>query len=257
MKSLFTPFVFLLLLMGCLPTTAQKATTTTQVVYAQDIYNFWEAYDLIVQTNDVTEQLAIIREYYTDKASPGLQAYMQMRRVKDSMYVHLINELPRFWESVRPKTLEAIDKAMEAEAAVARLRSHYPDLKQAEAYLFIGGLVSGGTVMDDKVLIGCEISAADGTVDLSELQASHHAWVVPFIRSSTSDSFLQMIAHEYGHTQQQGAQQNVLCKSINEGTCDFVAEIALGKPVSSHYITYGYEHFETIKAEFKEDLFTD
>lgn len=237
--------------------TPKTATTDSQLIYSQDVLHFWEAFDEIQRVETFAEKRDLINKLYIDRASEGLQAYMKLRNVNDSLYVALIEGLPQFWASVRPKTMEAIKKGSEIEAAVDRLRTHYPTLKPAEIYLFIGGLVSGGTVEGNRTLISLEISAADASVELSELEASHHAWVVPFIKASTPDNFVQMNAHEYCHTQQEGYEYNVLCKSMSEGTCDFIAELALGKPVVAHYITYGYEHLATIKAEFKEDMFTD
>ena len=235
----------------------QKRAKPESVIYTQDILNFWEAYDRIQETEEYSEKRAIMREYYTDKASKGLKAYMEMRRVDDSLYVALIEELPKFWDSVREKTMESIQKGKEIHEAIERLRTNYPELKPAEIYLFVGGLVSGGSVFDNLSLIACEISAADASVDLSELENSNHSWVVPFIRSSNADQFVQMNVHEYGHTQQGGYVYNVLCKSLSEGAADFIAEVGLGKPIQSPYITYGLEHLEVLKKEFLEDMFTD
>jgi hypothetical protein len=228
-----------------------------KVFHTADIIHFWEAYDAIRATEDTLQQLQILQDHYVGKASEGLKAFMKSRQVTSHTFLELINTLPDFWASVRPHTLSGVARTDEIEVAIDRFRALYPKLKPAEIYLFIGGLKSGGTVLDGRSLIAAEISCANSAVNITEFEESQHEWLIPVMSNATSDHFVQMNVHEYVHTQQKDYLQNVLCKSISEGMADFIAELVLEEPITAVYITYGYQHFNEVKAEFRQDLFTD
>ena len=71
-----------------------------------DIDNFWLAYDSIQKTNDKTLQIKIVQELYLDKASIGLKDFMVSREHTAKRHLENILKYPKFWISVRPKTLE-------------------------------------------------------------------------------------------------------------------------------------------------------
>ncbi len=239
--------IFILLVTGIKSSSQLK-------IFTSDIDNFWVAYDSIRKTGDHSKQLAIINELYIDKGTKGLHAFMKSRNFTDSLYVELINDFPLFWNSVRKNTLSIKDRKEELSAAVANLQRLYPDLKEAEIYFTIGGLTTGGTITDHSVLIGSEIAAGDKTVDVSEFQNN---WLQQVFEHQSADNFVFLNIHEYVHTQQTGSRKKVLNHSLREGTCDFIAELALGTRKQTYYQKYGLAHEADIKADFKRDMFTD
>ncbi|WP_300674123.1 Ig-like domain-containing protein [Soonwooa sp.] len=223
-------------------------------IFTSDIDNFWLAYDNIQQAKTYNEKLNLINEFYIKKASKGLVAFMKARDYNDSLYVKLIDDYPKFWNSIRPNTLAIKDKTDQLSNAVSNLKKLYPELKDAEMYFTIGGLRSGGTVTDNMVLVGAEIATGTPNVDVSEFP---NTWLKKVFERQTLDNIVYLNIHEYIHTQQVGGKSRLLNQSIKEGSCDFIAELALGKPIQTQYLDYGRSHLPEIKEAFKKEMFSN
>jgi hypothetical protein len=247
MKRTFIAFIFFALY---ITTSAQSGS---QKVFTSDINNFWRAFDSIQTTNDSLKQLQFIRELYIRKGTEGLKAFMRVRDYTAELYVSLIRQYPKFWRSIRPNTLAVSTKAKEIEQSITRLNQLYPQLKEARMYFTIGGLLSGGTPMDDMVLIGTEIATGDPSTDVSEFPDK---WLEGVFKTHASGNLVALNVHEYVHTQQRGEAQDLLGQAIKEGSCDFITELVIGKPLDNNYIEYGKAHESELKQQFKEEMFT-
>jgi hypothetical protein len=222
-------------------------------VFTSDIDNFWVAYDSIQQTKDLSRQIQFINELYISKGTKGLRAFMKARNYNDTLWVKLINKLPKFWQSIRPNTLNVKNKVEEIEKAITHLKKLYPNLKEAEIYFTIGGLRSGGTVKNNMVLVGCEIATGDKTTDVSEFTNS---WLKNVFREQSVNNIVSLNTHEYVHTQQKGNDKvPLLSQCIREGSCDFIAELAIQSPLSTKYLLYGKAHADSVKQQFKNEMF--
>lgn len=222
-------------------------------VFTSDIDNFWVAYDSIRQTKDLSRQIKFINQLYISKGTKGLKVFMKARNYNDTLWVKLINKLPKFWQSIRPNTLSVKNKVDEIEKAIIHLKKLYPGLKEAEIYFTIGGLRSGGTVKNNMVLVGCEIATGDKTTDVSEFTNS---WLKNVFQEQSVNNIVSLNAHEYVHTQQKGNDKvQLLSQSIREGSCDFIAELAIQRPLTTRYLLYGKEHADSIKQKFKDEMF--
>jgi hypothetical protein len=230
-----------------------SAQTTSQKVFTSDIDNFWRAFDSIQTTTDSLQQLKFIRELYIQKGTEGLKAFMQARNYTPELYVSLIRKYPKFWRSIRSNTLTVRSKAKEIEKSITTLKELYPQLKEARMYFTIGGLLSGGTPVGNMVLIGTEIATGDPTTDVSEFPDK---WLEGVFKTHQSGNLVALNVHEYVHTQQSGYAQDVLGQAINEGSCDFITELVMGKPLDNNYIQYGKAHETELKEQFKEEMFT-
>lgn len=226
---------------------------TNQKVYTSDIDNFWRAYDSCLTTSDSLQQLHYLQTLYIDKGTEGLKAFMEARDYTAELWVRLIRKLPKFWSSIRPNTLTAKSKAIEIENSIQKLRTLYPELKEAKMYFTIGGLRSGGTTRNDMVLIGTEIATGNPTTDVSEFSNN---WLGGVFKSQETGNIVPLNIHEYVHTQQKGKAQNLLGQSIREGACDFITELVMGKPLQNNYLVYGNQHEAELKEQFKLDMFT-
>jgi hypothetical protein len=223
-----------------------------QIVFTQDIDNFWIAYDSIKTTNDSLKQIHFIQTLYVNKGTEGLKAFMAARNYSAELYIQLINEYPKFWNSIRSNTLTVKLKVNEIEKSIEKLKTLYPELKNAKMYFTVGGLRSGGTTKDSMVLVGSEIATGDSTTDVSEFSSK---WLAGVFKEQSSDNLVSLNVHEYIHTQQNGESSNLLAQAIREGSCDFLAELVTGKPKQSNYITYGNKHEKELKETFKQDMF--
>ena len=170
-----------------------------QKVITSDIDNFWIAYDSIQTTTDSLKQLNFIQTLYIDKGTKGLKAFMVLRNYNAKLWVALINRYPKFWNSIRPNTLTVKSYAAEIEKSIARFKELYPDLKEAKMYFTVGGLRSGGTTMNDMVLIGSEIATGNATTDVSEFTNN---WLAGVFKDQQADNLVSLNIHEYVHTQQ-------------------------------------------------------
>jgi hypothetical protein len=230
--------------------TGQK---NNQKVFTSDIDNFWIAYDSCQTTNDSLKQLHYIQTLYIDNGTQGLKAFMEARDYTVELWVSLIRKYPKFWRSIRPNTLTVKSKAKEIEQSIERLKNLYSALKEAKMYFTIGGLRSGGTTMNDMVLVGAEIATGNVTTDVSEFP---NKWLEGVFKSQQADNIVPLNIHEYVHTQQNGETQNLLGQAIKEGACVFITELVIGKPLQNNYLVYGREHEGELKESFKLDMFT-
>lgn len=224
-------------------------------VFTSDIDHFWEAYDSVRSSRDTLQQLRFIQELYIDRGTPGLHAFMQSRGYTASHWLKIIRAYPRFWASIRPNTLAVKSKVPEIESSIQRLRTLYPGLKEAKMYFTIGGLNTGGTTLEDKVLIGTEIATGNAATDVSELPGH---WLAGVFKEQSAENLVSLNVHEYVHTQQHHGQDytpNLLAQAIGEGACDFIAELATGKTLQRNYLTYGRAHEAALKERFRQDMF--
>lgn len=226
----------------------------SKTIFTSDIDNFWNAYDQIKKTDDFSKKVNLINELYISKGTKGLKAFMKARDYNDTAYVKLIDEYPKFWNSVRPNTLTVQQKNKELNDAVDHLKQIYPELREAGMYFTIGALGAGGTTVENMVLVGAEIGTGTPDTDTSEFKDD---WLKTLFAAQSLDNIVSLNIHEYIHTQQNGYSKTVLGASIKEGSCDFIAELAVQRPLQTKYLTYGNAHASQIKDQFKKEMFTD
>ncbi|MGH1516546.1 Ig-like domain-containing protein [Chryseobacterium sp. JK1] len=241
-----TSFIFALAFAGV---HAQNSNT----IFTSDIDNFWNAYDQIKKTDDFSKKLNLINELYISKGTKGLKTFMEVREYSDTVFVRIIDEYPKFWNSIRPNTLKVKEKMGELNKSVARLKEIYPQLKDAEMYFTVGGLNSGGTVSKNMVLVGTEIATGTPDTDVSEFKGG---WLKGVFADQSLDNIVSLNIHEYIHTQQNGRSKRILNHSIKEGSCDFITELVMQKPLRTKYLSYGTAHADQLKALFKNDMFS-
>lgn len=231
-------------------TYGQNANT----IYTTDIDNFWQAYDSVRTTKDTTKQLRFIQTLYLDKASDGLKDFIKLREHSAKRHLSNILKFPKYWNSIRQKTLDIKSYTSEIETILEKFKNQYSNYKPPKIYFTIGVLNSGGTISPDKILIGSEIACADKEVDASEL----NKWLQGVFKLNTN--VVAMVAHELGHTQQKSGgseangNSNLLGYCIKEGACDFIAEL-IYKPVTSPYMTYGNANEQSLWADFKKVMY--
>jgi len=228
-------------------------TQKDQNVFTSDIDNFWIAYDSIQTTNDSLKQIGFIQNLYINKGTKGLKAFMEARDYTAKLWVDLIRMYPKFWNSIRPNTFTVKLYAAEIEKSIQKLKDLYPGLKEAKMYFTVGGLRSGGTTMNDMVLIGSEIATGNASTDVSEFPNN---WLKGVFKNQQVDNLVSLNIHEYVHTQQKGDPKDLLGQAIKEGACDFITELVIGKLLQNNYIVYGREHEAELKERFKLEMFT-
>jgi hypothetical protein len=243
-----------LLISFCSGTKAYAQSSGPEII-TSDIINFWAAYDKVAATKDSALQYTYINQLFIDKGTPGLKAMMQVREYTAKSYINAINKYPRFWNSIRSNTLKAPGFAKSISANVLKIKKLYPELKPASVYFTIGALRSGGTVLDNKVLIGSEITMADEHTATDEFpEAIMH--LKSHFKTNPINGLVFTNVHEYIHTQQKTTvASNLLGQCVLEGVAEFMAEKATGQLSTLPAKAYGKQHIQPIKQLFSQRLF--
>lgn len=243
-----------LLIAGTLPwTMAAAAPPASSRVITADIANFWLAHDAIRSEADAARKQQLIQSLYIDKGTPGLHALMEARGYTASQYVAAIDAWPRYWASVRPLTDRAFAASAGLDADLATLKRLYPALRPASITYAIGVLRTGGTTLDDKVLIGAELALGDDSVEVSELPEPLQTRLRTFYASQPFHNNGQNNIHEYIHTQQIGAGDTLAQYAVREGVAELVAELVTGKKPDLPLYIHGPSHEAELRRQFQAD----
>lgn len=242
---------------GMLMFTQSWAQQVRNTVVTQDIYNFWKAYDQVLQTTDSLKQLDIIQKLYIEKGSAGLKAFMEVKGYTAQGYVSLLRKYPKFWKSIRVgnANIEEVKGLMLPE--LKRFNALYPALKPASIYFTVGGMRSGGTTQGNKVMIGTELITGTPETDISEFPVRTRDWLKRYFSTYPFKNVVLLNVHEYVHTQQKGPGKTLLGQCLYEGVCDFVAELVTGKTMPLPYMKYGATNEDLLKKDFKAEMFSD
>jgi hypothetical protein len=162
---------------------------------------------------------------YLDKGSAGLTEFAKMRRISGERIAAMLAEKPALYADARRcvAVLPAVKTRLAD--ALAKLAHYYPQRTFPPVTLAIGRGKPVGTANASGVMIGLEALCA-----------------VDFLNPDPEDRFVHVIAHEYGHVLQPGAQvenpdETVLSATLIEGGAEFVAELTSGKVSYGHLQT--------------------
>lgn len=252
MTKIFKTLIITLFFLSC--KTNQKDEET---IITSDVTNFWEAYDQIKTTNDSLQQVIYLKELFLEKGTSGLKGIMQARRYTAGSYMTAIQKYPKFWESLRANTSKVNSYKEGINKGIQSFKSLYAKAKPAKIFFTMGAFKTGGTTIENKVLIGSEIALGDKTVDTSELKEDFPNLPRYFKTNIPEESIVFGNVHEYVHTQQDTTIGNsLLSKTLIEGVAEFVAEKALNVSSPNESIIYGKENDEKIKQAFVKEMFT-
>ncbi|WP_194774632.1 gliding motility protein GldB-related protein [Pararhodonellum marinum] len=226
-------------------------------IYTEDIIRFWEAYDALEEAASTEDSIRLIQTLYLDQASEGFRRFIKARELTAEKYVQQIAHAPKFWESVREKTLDIKTYIPAIEEQYVQFRSALKGFKNPPICFAIGVLSTGGTVQKGWLLIGTEMVVADSTVHKEEL----NSWLKAVLPDHAQ--VLEFTAHELVHTQQRfgmGAMwghlnHRLLSMSIHEGAADFLTQKVTGATINKSMYAYGYENEEALWKEFSQEMY--
>ena len=241
-------------LLAICPLIAQ-AQNAEPVVVTSDIGRFWQAFDAVSSAPDSAAQYRLLGELFIEPGTPGLHALMERRGYTPEDYVTSITDAPLFWTSVRENTARADDYAGEIEQVIERLRALYPALRPARVYFTVGALMTGGTTLGDKVLIGSEIAMADSTVVTDELPDWLGRNLRPFFDTNPVEDVVLLNAHEYIHTQQGPFGADLLAVALQEGVAEYVSMLAAERPSAAPAVAFGQANEPRVRDRFATEMF--
>jgi len=184
--------------------------------------------------------------------------------------VEVVERLPRFYASTRPGTLRVAEMGKKMRKSFHKFKKHYPDAHFPDVYFVIGIANTGGTASKNGLLIGTELYGAAANTPRDEFPA----WFKTFLPDVKDDAELQrlvskaldtalkpveklpfVVAYESCHfNQNYPKQRSVLEKSIQEGACDFIAELIAGEPLNPSQKIYGDQHEADLWREFQAEM---
>lgn len=186
-----------------------------------DVDRFYAIYDA-AGGKPTKEQL---QADYLDKGSAGLIEFAKLRRITGERIAATIAENPALYTDARRCVAVLPAVRTRLADALTKLAAYYPQTTFPPVTLAIGRGKPVGTANASGVMIGLESLCA-----------------VDFLAANPEDRFVHVIAHEYGHVLQPGAQvesddTTVLYASLLEGGAEFIAELTSG--------SVGYGHLQT------------
>ena len=235
-----------------------------------DIENFWRAFDLAAKETDAEKRAAVFQAEYLDKGSEGLKDFVRLRIKSAKALAETVARLPRFYASVRPSTLRIKEIEKRMRKALVRFKRIYPEAAFPDVYFVVGVANTGGTTSDNGLLIGAELYGLTPTTPREEFPA----WFKTFLRDVTDEAELlrlvgraldmalkpverlpAIVAHESCHFNQNYPRQTtVLEKSIQEGSCDLIAELTAGEVINPPLRSYGDRHEAALWRDFRAEM---
>jgi Predicted Zn-dependent protease (DUF2268) len=221
-----------------------------------DIDHFWEAFDNLKNCKSFTDSANSFQLLYLDRATDGLIDFISVRDLQSEKYTQLVAKYPKFYNSLRNNSFEVKKSAALIDTIFGNFKAIYPNFKPFKVCFAMGIMNTGGTISNNFVLVGTEITASSKLMDLSEFDNNEYRKIfegnedlIPKIKT--------LIAHECVHTQQpQKTEPNaikceLLYRAMREGFCDFIAELVAGNKKTNDY---GDAHENKIWTDFKNEL---
>ena len=235
-----------------------------------DIDNFWRAFDLAAKETDREKRIAIFQREYLDQGSAGLQDFVRLRIKNAKSLFETIEKLPKFYASVRPATLRVARLEKRMRQSFRKFKELYPDAAFPDVYFVIGVANTGGTASRSGLLIGAELYGLTPNTPREEFPA----WFRNFFPDAGDEKELLrlvtkaldtalkpleklpfIVAHESCHFNQNYPKQTtVLEKSIQEGSCDLIAELTAGAVINPALKAYGDRNEAALWRDFRGEM---
>jgi len=231
-------------------------------VLTLDIDHFWEAFDNLKDCKTHADSVDTFQKKYLDRATDGLIDFSRVRDFSAEKFVSAVSHYPKFYNSIRQNTYEVKKAEPLIEEVFKRFKELYANFKPFKVCFAIGILSSGGTVSQNFVLIGTEITTSTSSVDLSEFNNNAFSKVL-----AGQDSIVQkiknIVAHESVHTQQKTSLDSnavgcpLLTDIMLEGFCDFIGELTVGGQINKTNTSYGDSHEKELWQHLKSEMCSD
>jgi Predicted Zn-dependent protease (DUF2268) len=235
-----------------------------------DIDNFWHAFDLAAKETEKAKKITIYQTEYLDKGSIGLQDFLRLRIKSAKDLVKTIDMLPRYYASVRASTLRIAEMEKKIRRSFRKFKRIYPNAVFPDVYFVIGIANTGGTASENGLLIGTELYGATENTPRDEFPPLFKN----FLKDVKDENELRelvakalgtalkpieklpfIVAHESCHFNQNYPKQtSLLEKSIQEGSCDLIAELVAGDVINPSLKTYGDQHEAKLWRDFQVEM---
>ncbi|MCL6219592.1 TPR end-of-group domain-containing protein [Zunongwangia pacifica] len=220
-------------------------------IVTQDVYNFWEAYDLA--QDSANNAANIYDQYYFKKASPGMEDYMGLKVKSKDYFIKHIESHPKLYKTIRENTLKVSEYKKDIQKSFKKLKEIYPSAKFPDVYFVMGAFTSGGTVSSSGLLIGINQMSDGEDVNTEELDFGDK------LLMNQSENIPYIVSHELIHFQQDGLKNDTITLgyAISEGMADFIGELISGETANRKIFDWAKGKEKQIWTDFKKDMYYD
>ncbi|NVO18628.1 MAG: hypothetical protein HXX13_02960 [Bacteroidetes bacterium] len=234
----------------------KQANSPGMQIITGDIDNFWIAYDHLKVCKTADDSINCIKTLYFDNGTEGLKEFLKKYQYSPQDYLLKISQYPGFFRSIRQNTLLTKTIGNEADQFLEKVWKYYPDYKPKKICFLISPIECGGTTTENYLFAGAEILTSSKEADLSEFGNSVFGKVLAF-DTNVRERLIFVIAHETVHDLQINAEfnnYNLLNKSLNEGSADFIAMLFTGVLANQYLMEYGNLHEKELWVRYKQDI---
>ena len=235
---------------------SELASENQKNVLTIDIDHFWEAFDNLKHCKTFADSVNSFQQLYIDRATDGLIDFIRIRNLQAKKYVKLVTKYPKFYKSLRKNTFEVKKTEQIIETVFLKFKEIYPNFKPFKVCFAMGIMNTGGTISNNFVLIGTEITTSTKQMDLSEFEDNEYRKIFEGSEDLAA-KIKTLVAHECVHTQQPNSTDpnaikcELLYRTLREGSADFIAELVSGNEKTNEY---GDKNEKQIWANFKNEL---
>ncbi|MDQ4121575.1 MAG: hypothetical protein M3209_09030 [Acidobacteriota bacterium] len=235
-----------------------------------DIDNFWRAFDLAAKEADREKRIEIFQREYLDKGSIGLKDFLRLRIKSAKTLTETVEKLPRFFASIRASTLRIKEMEKQMRQSFRKFKKIYPEAVFPDVFFVIGVTNTGGTASENGLLIGAELYGATANTPRDEFPDLYKNFLpeekdpnqlrlkvnkLLDVSLKPVENIAPVVAHESCHFNQKYPKlDTLLARSIQEGTCDFIAKLTAGQPINPAQHVYGNQHESELWREFQAEM---
>lgn len=220
-----------------------------EAVYS-DVSLFWKAFDKLKGAESKQDSVAVLEQEYLNKASAGVEQFMQGRIQSASYLQETINQHRSYYTYLRNHTPKLQEILPRLSKHYKRLKKLYPDTDIPKVYFVIGALNSAGTIKTDPI-VGVDMFGFYPETPKHEL----NPWLLSVLRPI--EAIDVVVVHEMVHVLQKGydgLENTLLKKSIGEGAADFLGELVTRSNINKHIHPYGNAHERELWLEFRSQM---
>ncbi|MDY8137081.1 DUF2268 domain-containing putative Zn-dependent protease [Aquimarina sp. 2201CG5-10] len=241
----------------------ELAPENAKNVQTLDIDHFWKAFDALKNCKTQKDSISTFQRIYIDRATDGFKEFIRVRpALTAENYVKAVGSFPKFYNSIRQQTYKVKEAEPLIQEVFQNFKKLYPNFKPFKVCFAIGILRTGGTISNEFVLIGSEMSTSTIETDLSEFSEPPYSNLLPFLsyEGDVVQKLKNIVAHECVHSQQifesnpDAIQCTLLKQTMQEGFCDFIGELLVGENINQELHEYGNTHEKELWKEFKSQL---
>lgn len=239
------------------PLTGPLHPLPDQVLFnTEDVDLFWKVYE----TTFPNFEREIFKSRYFETGSSGLQDFFHQKIRSTNRFLSSLKQYPDYYHHLNLHRPDFSSAADDIQRLFRGLEAVYEDAVFGEVVFVMGGFRTGGTVLNNRIIIGAEMFAnAAGTPN-----HEFNPWLQKAAR--TSEELPYAVLHEAVHLQQLNFHRQLyggfkptklLDVAIFEGAADFLVNLIAGDFCNRDLHQYANPMERRLWNEFRAEMHKD